>query len=124
MGMRLFDKLVLAAIAGTILSACQTALGEEIRGEGLLGLTQGLMYAGAARVLVSLWNINDQSSSMLMEQFCDHLVTEGASPAAALRAAQTSFIRHPVWNAPYFWAAFLLQGDPLQIKTGLGGSIE
>ncbi len=94
-----------------VLSACETALGQEVRGEGLIGLTQGLMYAGAARVIVSLWNVSDPSTAELMSRFYRRLLTEDLSPAAALRAAQVSMLREDRWQAPYHWAPFVLQGE-------------
>ncbi len=94
-----------------VLSACETALGAEIRGEGLLGLTQGFMYAGAASVLVSLWNVDDQATAELMARFYRELLVEGLLPAAALRAAQVAISRDDRWRAPYFWAGFVLQGE-------------
>ncbi len=94
-----------------VLSACQTGLGKQIKGEGLVGLTRGFMYAGAKRVMVSLWNVNDQATSELMQRFYRKLLKENATPAEALRAAQMEMARHPKWNAPYYWAAFVLQGD-------------
>ncbi len=94
-----------------VLSACETALGAEIRGEGLLGLTQGSLYAGAASVLVSLWNVDDQATAELMARFYSQLLAEGRRPAAALRAAQVSIRREKRWQPPYFWAGFVLQGE-------------
>lgn len=95
-----------------VLSACQTALGEEIRGEGLVGLTQGFMYSGTPRVLASLWNVQDESTAVLMGLFYRHLIAEKRSPADALRAAQMDFLaENPAWNAPFYWAGFILQGD-------------
>ncbi len=94
-----------------VLSACETALGAEIRGEGLLGLTQGFMYAGAASVLVSLWNVDDQATAELMARFYRQLLVEELRPAAALRAAQITIRREKKWQAPYFWAGFVLQGE-------------
>lgn len=94
-----------------VLSACQTALGTEIRGEGLLGLTQGFMYAGATSVIVSLWSVDDQATAELMARFYRHLLVEGLRPAAALRAAQRSIRAERRWMAPYFWAGFILQGE-------------
>src|SRR6185295_13830918 len=73
-----------------VLSACQTALGKEIRGEGLVGLTRGFMYAGAPRVVASLWNVNDRATAELMRRFYRAMLSEGMRPAAALRAAQLS----------------------------------
>ncbi|HEX6864618.1 MAG TPA: CHAT domain-containing protein, partial [Thermoanaerobaculia bacterium] len=94
-----------------VLSACQTALGQEIRGEGLVGLTRGFMYAGAARVLASLWSVDDRATSVLMERFYRHMVSSGMSPAAALRQAQVEMSRNPDWQSPYYWAGFSLQGE-------------
>ena len=93
------------------LSACQTALGQEIRGEGLVGLTRGFMYAGAARVLASLWSVDDRATSVLMKSFYRHMITGGLSPAAALRTAQSEMARHPRWSSPFYWAGFSLQGE-------------
>jgi CHAT domain-containing protein len=94
-----------------VLSACQTGLGKEVRGEGLLGLTRGFMYAGAARVVVSLWSVNDRATAELMTKFYRHLLQEHQRPAAALRAAQLEMWKQKQWQAPYYWAAFVLQGD-------------
>jgi len=94
-----------------VLSACQTGLGKEIKGEGLVGLTRGFMYAGAARVVVSLWNVNDKATSELMTKFYEKMLKEGERPAAALRAAQVEMLRQKAWQSPYYWAAFTLQGE-------------
>ena len=94
-----------------VLSACQTALGKEVRGEGLIGLTRGFMYAGAARVMVSLWNVSDEGTAELMEVFYRGLLQEDLRPAAALRAAQVSMLRSNARAAHYYWAGFVIQGD-------------
>ncbi|MEM7351281.1 MAG: CHAT domain-containing tetratricopeptide repeat protein [Acidobacteriota bacterium] len=94
-----------------VLSGCQTALGKEIRGEGLVGLTRGFMYAGAERVLASLWKVQDKATAELMTRFYRFLLQDGLSPAAALRAAQRSILSETDWQDPYYWAAFVLQGD-------------
>jgi CHAT domain-containing protein len=94
-----------------VLSACQTALGREIRGEGLIGLTRGFLYAGARRVVASLWQIDDRTSAELMRQFYERMLVQGERPAAALRAAQIAMWRTKGWEAPYYWAAFTLQGE-------------
>jgi CHAT domain-containing protein/tetratricopeptide (TPR) repeat protein len=94
-----------------VLSACQTGLGKEIKGEGLVGLTRGFMYAGAARVVVSLWNVNDQATAELMTKFYQKMLKQGQRPAAALRAAQVEMWQQKQWNAPFYWAAFTLQGE-------------
>ena len=94
-----------------VLSACQTGLGKEIKGEGLVGLTRGFMYAGAARVMVSLWNVNDQATAELMTRFYQKMLKDGERPAAALRAAQVELWKQKQWKAPFYWAAFTLQGE-------------
>jgi CHAT domain-containing protein len=94
-----------------VLSACQTALGDDIRGEGLVGLTRGFMYAGAARVVASLWRVPDAATAALMRRFYRGILTDHLSPAAALRAAQTSIRAERRWSAPYYWAGFTLQGE-------------
>ena len=94
-----------------VLSACQTGLGKEVKGEGLMGLTRGFMYAGAARVVVSLWSVNDKATSELMTIFYRQMLKEHNRPAAALRAAQIEMWKQKQWQAPYYWAAFVLQGE-------------
>lgn len=94
-----------------VLSACQTGLGREIRGEGLVGLSQAFFSAGATRVMVSLWDVDEQPTSKLMERFYRNLFQENLSPAAALREAQTWMWMQPKWNAPSYWAGFVLQGE-------------
>ncbi|MFN7947965.1 MAG: CHAT domain-containing protein [Blastocatellia bacterium] len=94
-----------------VLSACQTGLGREVRGEGLVGLTRGFMYAGAARVIVSLWNVNDQATADLMTKFYRKMLRDGERPAAALRAAQIEMWQQQQWQSPYYWAAFVIQGE-------------
>jgi CHAT domain-containing protein/Tfp pilus assembly protein PilF len=96
-----------------VLSGCQTGLGKDVRGEGLVGLTRGFMYAGAARVLVSLWDVDDEATSKLMGRlYREMLGNRRLSPAAALREAQVSLWREKRWRAPYYWAGFTLQGEP------------
>lgn len=94
-----------------VLSACQTALGKEIRGEGLMGLTYGFFYAGAARVVVSLWRVDDRATAELMTRFYRGMLADGLAPARALRQAQLSMAGDGAWKAPYYWAGFVLQGD-------------
>jgi CHAT domain-containing protein len=94
-----------------VLSACETGLGKEIRGEGLVGLTRGFMYAGARRVVVSLWNVNDKATAELMARFYRGMLRQNKTPAAALRAAQIEMSRQKQWQSPYYWAAFVLQGE-------------
>ena len=94
-----------------VLSSCQTALGKEIKGEGLVSLTRAFMYAGAPRVVASLWQVNDHATAELMSQFYRGILQQKLPPAAALRAAQRTLSRDPRWSAPYYWAGFVLQGD-------------
>jgi CHAT domain-containing protein len=95
-----------------VLSACQTGLGKEIQGEGLVGLTRGFMYAGAPRVLASLWKVDDRATAELMKQFYGSMLGEKRTrPAAALRQAQVAMWKTKGWEAPYYWAAFVLQGN-------------
>jgi CHAT domain-containing protein/Flp pilus assembly protein TadD len=93
------------------LSACETGLGKLTRGEGLVSLTRGFMYAGAARVVVSLWSVSDRATAELMAKFYRRVLVGGERPAAALRAAQVEMWKDNRWEAPYFWAAFTLQGE-------------
>jgi CHAT domain-containing protein/Flp pilus assembly protein TadD len=94
-----------------VLSACQTALGKELRGEGLVGLTRGFMYAGSSRVLASLWSIEDRPTAKLMGSFYQGMLREGLSPAEALRKAQLEMAKNPIHKSPYYWAGFSLQGE-------------
>jgi CHAT domain-containing protein len=94
-----------------VLSACETGLGKDVRGEGLEGLTRGFMYAGARRVIVSLWNVNDKATASLMQRLYAGMLRMNKTPAAALRAAQIEMLRTRQWQSPYFWAAFVMQGE-------------
>lgn len=95
-----------------VLSACQTALDKEIKGEGLIGLTRGFMYAGALRVTASLWKVDDRATSELMKLFYQGMLGEKKlRPPAALREAQIALWKTKKSNAPYYWAAFTIQGE-------------
>lgn len=94
-----------------VLSACQTGLGKEIRGEGLIGLTRGFMYAGSPRVVASLWKVDDAATAELMKRFYRGMLKDKLPPAAALRAAKVEMWKQKRWNAPFYWAAFELQGE-------------
>jgi CHAT domain-containing protein len=95
-----------------VLSACQTALGKDVKGEGLVGLTRGFMYAGAARVVASLWKVDDAATAELMKRFYQGMLgNQQLSPAAALRAAQLAMLQQKQWASPYYWAAFVHQGE-------------
>lgn len=94
-----------------VLSACDTGLGREIRGEGLIGLARGFMYAGASRVMASLWSVDDEVTSELMARFYKALEQDKMSPAAALRTAQIEVAKEERWSSPYYWAGFQIQGE-------------
>ncbi|WP_237269970.1 CHAT domain-containing tetratricopeptide repeat protein [Synechocystis sp. CACIAM 05] len=109
---RLYDIFNLNLPADlVVLSACQTGLGQEIRGEGLIGLTRGFMYAGAARVVVSLWSVDDEATARLMTEFYRALLQRQMPPAAALQWAKQKLKEDPRFASPYFWAGFTLQGE-------------
>jgi CHAT domain-containing protein len=109
---RLNDLFALRLNAELVtLSACRTALGKELRGEGLIGLARGFMYAGTPRVIASLWDVNDEATAALMKRFYQHLLKDGQPAAAALRQAQLELAKQPRWAAPYYWAGFVLLGD-------------
>jgi CHAT domain-containing protein len=95
-----------------VLSACRTGLGKDVQGEGLIGLTRGFMYAGAARVMVSLWDVSDEATSELMARVYEGMLKRHLTPAAALREAQLSMSRDTRWKEPFFWAGFVLEGEP------------
>lgn len=95
----------------TVLSACQTALGKDIKGEGLIGLTHSFMSAGSNTVVATLWKVDDKATSVLMAEFYDLMLQKGMSPAAALRSAKLKMMRDKQWGAPYYWAGFVLQGE-------------
>ncbi|MFN6537097.1 MAG: CHAT domain-containing protein [Nostoc sp. EkiNYC01] len=99
-----------------VLSACESGRGEDVQGEGLVGLTRGFMYAGAARVTVSLWNAKDQSTKELMIAFYKQILEQKKSPAAALNFAQRQMwlrkdLPDTAWKHPHYWAAFTMQGE-------------
>jgi CHAT domain-containing protein len=103
-GLRLPAELV-------VLSACSTALGKPVRGEGLVGIVRGFMYAGARRVVASLWKVEDDATGEMMKRFYREMLEGGRSPAAALREAQVGMWRQERWRPPFYWAAFVLQGE-------------
>jgi CHAT domain-containing protein len=94
-----------------VLSACSTALGKDVRGEGLIGITRGFMYAGAAGVVASLWKVDDEATAELMKHFYAALFEKGMPPAAALRVAQLELAKNSRWQSPYYWAGFVIQGQ-------------
>jgi CHAT domain-containing protein len=103
-GLRLPAELV-------VLSACNTALGRPVGGEGLVGIVRGFMYAGARRVVASLWKVDDDATGEMMGRFYREVLRSDRSPAAALRQAQLAMWRQERWRPPFYWAAFVLQGE-------------
>jgi CHAT domain-containing protein/TPR repeat protein len=95
----------------TVLSACQTGLGKEIKGEGLVGLAHGFMAAGSKSVVASLWKVDDRATAALMADFYQAMLDKGMTPAAALRSAKLKMMQEKTWGAPYYWAGFVLQGE-------------
>ncbi|MBX7171322.1 MAG: CHAT domain-containing protein [Pyrinomonadaceae bacterium] len=94
-----------------VLSGCKTGLGKEVRGEGLVGLTRGFMYAGASRVMVSLWDVNDEATAELMAHFYQNLLGKKMKPSQALRETQLAFLKNKRFANPYYAMAFTLQGE-------------
>lgn len=94
-----------------VLSGCGTALGKQVRGEGILGLAHGFQVAGADRVMASLWQVRDQATAAFMTHFYRAHLVQGQTPAAALRTAQIELRQDRRYRDPFFWAAFTLQGD-------------
>ncbi|TAD86262.1 MAG: CHAT domain-containing protein [Oscillatoriales cyanobacterium] len=110
--LRLTDIFNLKLAANlVVLSACQSGMGQNVKGEGMVGLTRGFMYAGAQRVAVSLWSVDDEGTAVLMQKFYQKMLQQKLAPAAALRAAQMEMMQQEKWKSPYYWAAFTLQGE-------------
>lgn len=101
-----------------VLSACDTALGRDLAGEGLLGLTRGFMFAGAERVIASLWQVEDRATATLMEYFYEGILTDKLSPAVALARAKQRLRQSRRWRHPYYWSGFVLQGDWQKLNDG------
>jgi CHAT domain-containing protein len=109
--LRLFDIYEMKLRAElVVLSACETSIGPATRGEGMIGLSRGFLAAGARRVLASLWKVDDRATAEFMRHFYSDLV-KGASAADALSAARHAMRADPAWRSPYYWGAFVLQGD-------------
>jgi CHAT domain-containing protein len=106
-----------------VLSACETGLGREYRGEGLLSLAHGFMEAGVPRLVVSMWRVGDEDTAQLMERFYERLIgTSYRSVPDALRQAQMWMLDHEEWSSPHQWAGFIFLGDPRAVA--LDDSIE
>lgn len=103
-----------------VLSACETAIGTDVKGEGLISLTRGFMYAGAKSVVASLWRVDDRATAQLMRLFYAGMLQEGLPPGEALQAAKEKLRRDPHWQAPYYWAGFVLVGEyrePIKVES-------
>lgn len=93
------------------LSSCRSALGKRMEGEGLIGLARGFLYSGASSVLASLWQVQDRATAVFMRRFYTELITKQKSRPQALQSAQKAMLQDRRWRSPYYWAAFVLQGD-------------
>ena len=93
-----------------VLSACQTALGREITGEGLIGLSRAFFYAGARSVVATLWNLNDRFAAEFVERFYSEL-NQGHSSEEALRRAKIAYVDHPQYSHPFYWSSLVMIGD-------------
>lgn len=94
-----------------VLSACDTGIGKEVKGEGVMSLNNAFLQAGAKTVVSSLWKVDDTATKILMTEFYRGLSYDGLTPSAALRNAQIKMYRDPMFQSPFFWASFTTQGD-------------
>ena len=93
-----------------VLSACRTGMGQEVRGEGLIGLARAFQFAGAGSLVVSLWDVSDDSTSAFMQALYAALKA-GAGKSEAMRQGIQALQAHSHWSHPYYWGAFVLIGD-------------
>jgi CHAT domain-containing protein/tetratricopeptide (TPR) repeat protein len=93
-----------------VLSACDSALGKDLESEGIMGLSRAFLNAGSKSVISSLWKVDDAATATLMQYFYRR-IHDGETPAAALRGAQSDLSQKNDWRHPYYWAAFILQGE-------------
>jgi CHAT domain-containing protein len=103
-----------------VLSACRTGLGKDIRGEGVISLSSGFMYAGAKTVISSLWKVDDTATAEFMGHFYRGLLKDQQPPAVALRYAKLEMQKDDRWRAPFYWAGFVLEGEysnPLVVQN-------
>ncbi len=114
-GMRLNSDLV-------VLSACDTGLGQEIKGEGVMSLNNAFLQAGARSVVSSLWKVDDNATKDLMTEFYRGMADDGLTAAAALRQAQIRMYNDPRYNSPFYWAAFTASGDN-RVKVAFASNV-
>jgi CHAT domain-containing protein len=93
-----------------VLSSCESALGKDLGSEGIIGLPRAFLYAGARSVIASLWKVDDDASVTLMKTFYSRLL-RGEDPGRALQGAQLEMLKKPQLSDPYYWAAFVLEGE-------------
>jgi CHAT domain-containing protein/Tfp pilus assembly protein PilF len=94
-----------------VLSACQTALGRDVRGEGLIGISRGFLYAGSKRIVASLWKVDDAATAEFMKLFYRSHLEKEMPASAALRQAKLDMKKIPRYRSPFYWSAFTLLGD-------------
>ncbi len=104
-----------------VLSACNTGSGKLSRGEGIMSLARGFMYAGCPSVITSLWSVDDKSTAVIMKHFYEGL-SKGLSKDDALRASKLSYLKNAdeIKSNPFYWAGFVLIGNPdaIHLKQG------
>lgn len=94
-----------------VLSACQTALGKDIRGEGLIGLSRGFLYAGSRKIVASLWKVDDSATAEFMRLFYQNHLEKKMPVSAALQRSKLDMMKIPRYRSPFYWSAFTLIGD-------------
>jgi CHAT domain-containing protein/Tfp pilus assembly protein PilF len=94
-----------------VLSACKTGSGKVERGEGVIGLTRAVMYAGTPAVVASLWNVKDIATKELMVKFYKNMLEKGMKKEEALRQAKLEMIKEGTYASPYYWSAFVMYGE-------------
>jgi CHAT domain-containing protein len=103
-----------------VLSACQSGIGKEIRGEGLMSLNNAFLQAGAKSVVSSAWKVDDNATAELMSKFYSNLIDKGFTTSEALRQAQIEMSKSTQFKSPFYWAAFTVQGEfrqPIKVST-------
>ena len=94
-----------------VLSACKTNLGKEMKGEGVIGLTRAVMYAGTPAVIASLWKVKDSATKDLMVRFYKNLLEKNLDKCEALRQAKLELLNTQKYKSPIFWSAFIMYGE-------------